>query len=385
MQKMKIGILTFPINNNYGNLLQAYTLMTVLKRMGHEPWLLDIQIRNERSVVKTHLAFFNRCLKKYILRRQVYTTIPRKENRNKEFSNIIAGLYLHPFVDKYLCPKISPIYSSEELFMLVDNVAFDAFIAGSDQIWRPRMMRDFLKATYFDFLTGRKEKKITYAASFGTDEWEYSPRLTKECSELVKEIDAISVREESGVVLCKNYLSVDAQWVLDPTMLLNKEDYIKLFETSQRKQSKGDLFCYILDKTSEKQEIISSISKQLLVTPFIIGLKTEEENTEDRIFESVETWLRGFYDAKFVITDSFHGMVFSIIFNKPFLCFVNVQRGIARFTSLARQFGLENRLIYENQDFFVEKMYDEIDWVFIQKQMQIKKEASFQYLISNLV
>jgi hypothetical protein len=376
---MKIGILTFPLNNNYGNLLQAYALMTVLKRMEHDVWFIDLHVCLQRSLVKTHLAFLKRIVKKYVLRRKVISIIPSRDDRNIELENIITWQYTRPFVDRYLCPKISPVYSSEELTIIIDKFNFDAFIAGSDQIWRPKYMRNFLKTTYFDFLKDRKERRLSYAASFGTDEWEYTPKLTKECAELIKAFNSVSVREESGVRLCKKHFGVDAQWVLDPTMLLNKKDYINLIETAQIKQSSGDLFCYILDKSDEKQKIINTVSKQLALTPFM-GIKQHEDNVKNRILEPVETWLRGFYDAKFVITDSFHGMVFSIIFNKPFLCCINEKRGKARFESLAKQFGLEEQLVSLGNDFSMEKISNPITWTFVNEQIAIKQQDSLFFL-----
>jgi hypothetical protein len=382
---MKIALLTYPLNNNYGNLLQAYALMTVLKRVGHDVWFIDLQrYPLQRDILSTHLAFLKKNVKKYILRREVFSIIPSKDDRNRELENIITWQYTRPFVDKYLCPKISPIYSSEELITIIDKFNFDAFIVGSDQIWRPKYMRNFKKTTYFDFLKDRKVKRLSYAASFGTDEWEYTPKLTKECAELIKAFSAVSVREDSGVILCKKHFGVDAQWVLDPTMLLDKENYINLIEIAQIKQRSEDLFCYILDKTSEKQKIIDTVSKQLTLTPFYMGIKQDEKKIENKIFEPVETWLRGFYDAKFVITDSFHGMVFSIIFNKPFLCYINEERGKARFESLAKQFGLEEQLVSLGNDFSIDKINNVVNWTRINEQIDKRQKDSLDFLINVL-
>jgi hypothetical protein len=318
---MKIGFLTFPLNNNYGNLLQAYAMMTILKRMGHDVWLLDIKRTGQSSILQKHWSFIKQLIKKYLLKRKIFSIIPCKNSRYYELNNMIIGQYTNHFIDKYLNPKVSPMYSSAELTYLVENIQFDAFIVGSDQIWRPQFMRNFLKTAYFDFLKDKKVKRIAYAASFGTDEWEYTPQLTHECSVLAKQIDAISVREKSGIALCEKYLGVKAKWVLDPTMLLDKNDYIELMEKTHIKHSGGDMFCYILDKTNEKQEIINTISNNLGLTSFYIDLKTDENNLKNRIMEPVESWLRGFYDAKFVLTDSFHGCVLSLIFNVPLLVY----------------------------------------------------------------
>ena len=380
---MKIGILTLPFNNNYGGFLQAYALTTVLKRMGHDVWFIDLQRKIQRNVLKIHWDFIKGFIKRYILRKDnFYSIIPSKENRYNELNRIVTWQYTRPFVDKYLCPKISPVYSSKELKYLIDTIHFDVFISGSDQIWRPKFMSYFLKTTFFDFLDGRKEKRIVYAASFGVDEWEYPPELTKECAELTQKIDAVSVREKSGVALCKQFLGRDAQWVLDPTMLLDKEDYIALIENAQIKQSAGDLFCYLLDKTDEKQKATDRMAKQLSLTTFCMERRDNYTNLEDRIVEPVETWLRGFYDAKFVITDSFHGLVFSIIFNKPFFCFANEKRGNNRIVSLLDLFGLGNRMVTATTMDKAENY--NIDWEFVNKQIKIWQAESNQYIEGNL-
>ncbi|MDR2409748.1 MAG: polysaccharide pyruvyl transferase family protein [Bacteroidales bacterium] len=381
---MKIGILTLPFNNNYGGFLQEYALMTVLKRMGHDVWFIDLHRCPQRSVLKTHLSFIKRIIKRYLLRRRVFTLVPSKYDRHIELEKIIAGLYTRPFVDKYLCPKISPVYSSEELMYIIKSIHFDVFVAGSDQIWRPQCMPFLLKTTYFDFLQERKEKKIIYAASFGTNEWEYTPQLTRECSLLAKQIHAISVREKSGIELCEKYLGVKAQWVLDPTMLLNRNDYVALIENACVKQSSGDMFCYILDKTNEKQEIINAVANQLALTPFYIDLKTDENDPEDKILEPVESWLRGFYDAKFVITDSFHGCVLSIIFNVPFLVYGNIKRGMSRFESLLTLCGLQNRLIPNNHSLKELLFTDIINWTDVNDKVIKYRQESIQFLLSHL-
>ena len=379
---MKIGILTLPFNNNYGGFLQEYALMTILKRIGHEVWFIDLQLKTQRTLLKTHLSFIKRIIKKYILRKyNFHSIVPSKDVRHDELKSIVTWQYTRPFVDKYLYPKISPVNSSKELGYLIDRIHFDAFVSGSDQIWRPKFMGSFLKTTYFDFLHCRKEKRVVYAASFGTDEWEYSSKLTKEFAELVKKIDAVSVREESGVSLCKQYLNIDAQWVLDPTMLLNKEDYITLIENTQTNKSSGDLFCYILDKTEEKRKLADIVAKQLSLTPFYMGRKDIYTNIEDQVMEPVEVWLRGFYDAKFVITDSFHGTIFSILFNKPFVVFANEMRGNTRFISLLKMFNLEDRLI-TNCNFDDKLLF--IDYSKTNKIIEKERDKSATYLFNAL-
>ena len=147
--------------------------------------------------------------------------------------------------------------------------------------------------------------------------------------------------------MCRNFLGVEAVHVLDPTMLLDKEDYMRLFENADTPRSNGTLLTYILDDSLEKSRLIDRIATAQRLTPFRVNSKSTRINAsvEDRIQPSVESWLRGFFDAELIITDSFHACVFSILFGKPFIVIGNKRRGLSRFTSLLQTFGLEDCLL----------------------------------------
>ena len=124
--------------------------------------------------------------------------------------------------------------------------------------------------------------------------------------------------------LCRDYFKIDAVHVLDPTMLLSKDDYLKLIEGEDSSCSTDMLLTYVLDRTQEKNEIIRNVGESLHLTPYENGPTTHfsniiENNVSECIYPSVSKWLAGFRDTQFVVTDSFHGTVFSIIFNKPFV------------------------------------------------------------------
>lgn len=232
---------------------------------------------------------------------------------------------------------------------------------------------------FFDFAEKWKVKRIAYAASFGTDNWEYSSNQTMECGRLLRLFDAVSVREVSGVELCKKHWNVDAVHVLDPTMLFNAEDYIRLFEAAKTPKSPGTLLNYILDETPEKDKIIQHIAKEKALQPFRVNSKVEnfEAALQDRIQPSVEKWLRGFFDAEFVVTDSFHACVFSILFKKEFVVLGNSKRGMARFESLLSMFGLDDRLITS-----VEKLNDLeiIDFVEVDDKLNELRKKAIMFL-----
>ncbi len=233
-------------------------------------------------------------------------------------------------------------------------------------------------------------KRIAYAASFGVDEWEFSEEETKTCRDLLQKFDAISVRENSAVLLCDKYLNrADAVHVLDPTMLLDKEDYIRLVEKENEPKSPGTLFCYILDEDEKKNEIIDTIARQISAVPFTqmpkchISYENLKYRLEDCVYPTVTAWLRAFMDAEMVVTDSFHGCVFSIIFNKPFIVYGNKVRGMARFHSLLSIFGLENRLATNSED-ALKIINDSIDWHQVNSKKEEWQEKSLNFLKNNL-
>lgn len=339
---MKIGILTLPLNTNYGGILQAYALQTVLEQMGHEVIVLGKSNKIHLPLWKIPLSYSKRILKKYILR-DINTRVFFEQWFNQTYP--IISQNTQSFIEKYIHYIIPKSLKS------LDPNEFNAIVVGSDQIWRPKYF-PLIEDAYLAFAENWNIKRLAYAASFGTDEWEYSPTQTKKCKRLAHKFDVITVREASAVNLCQKYFNLNALHVLDPTKLLNKENYIKLFEAAQTPKSPGNMLVYILDETPEKTNLVKHIVTQKGLTPFYVNSQTGNLNTPltQRIQPPVEQWIRGFYDAEFVVTDSFHACVFAILFHKPFIVYGNRERGLARFNSLLRLFGLENRLVSNLND-----------------------------------
>ena len=169
----------------------------------------------------------------------------------------VTQQYTRPFINKHLKQR------HIEKFSEINPSDYDAIVVGSDQIWRTIYAKMFLQSTpaaFLDFAKGWNIKRIAYAASFGTDEWEYSENDTKVCCQLIRKFDAVSVRENSGVDVCSKHLLYDkAVHVIDPTMLLDANDYHSLFVDKLKKNS-GNLMCYVLDETAEIAELIKNIS-----------------------------------------------------------------------------------------------------------------------------
>ena len=359
---MRIGILTLPLHTNYGGILQAYALQTILERMGHDAY--EIELKKELvwkypPLWKMPLCFGKRVLQKYILRKKNSKIFLERYEKNiypKLVYNI--SVFISKYINQYKINRLSDCKGK-----------FDAFVCGSDQIWRYKYAPFFendVANVYLKFLGDEPCRRIAYAASFGTEEWEYPKSATAVCKYWAQKFDAVSVREVSGIKLCSTYYSIKAKHVLDPTMLLTKDDYLALVDKANVPKSKGDLFCYILDMNVEKTKLVKSIEKSFNLHSFFMSgdCGNRSEDLEKRIQPPVESWLRAFYDSEFVVTDSFHACVFSILFHKQFLVIGNKERGLARINSLLSMFGLEDRLTFNsNIDFSkIETInYDKID------------------------
>lgn len=344
---MKIAILTLPLHTNYGGILQAYALQTVLQRMGHEVEMLQMAsaIRHHKLIMP--LVYGKRLARKLLKDWNSPIFIERKLER--EISIIRQNT--DRFIAQYL--NLREIKSLKD----ISPSDYDTFVVGSDQIWRKPYFNGMWHApmmdAFLDFTKAWNVKRISYAASFGMDNIdEYTASDIKDCKEALRMFDAVSVREDSGVGICKYNFGIDVSHVLDPTMLLTKEDYEKIAKESNVPESSGDMLCYILDPSELKQKVINTVSKEKGLTPFNVFAEVYNIALplEQRVQPPLESWLRGFMDAKFIVTDSYHACVFSIIFGKPFLAIGNAGRGMSRFTSLLSTFGLQSRLINSVED-----------------------------------
>ena len=255
---------------------------------------------------------------------------------------------------------------------------FDVVIVGSDQVWRKQYINDQYYTSYFlDFVDSKKTKKIAYAASFGKDAWEGDDDIHV-ISQLLKDFTAISVREKSGISICKNRFNIEnIEHVLDPTLLFNKDFYlsqiISKYDTSSIKS--GGFVTYVLDEEEKKKNIIEFVKEKTNLQNIhnLKGFKTS-----NKIY-SVPEWLFSFASADFIVTDSFHGMIFSIIFEKEFIVIGNKSRGLERFYSLLNLLGLKERLIIDDND-LSEKAFNKINFADVNKILNLQKEHSLKFL-----
>lgn len=366
---MKIGILTVPFNNNYGGFLQAFALKHLLVRMGHEVIFINRQRNKKIPSFKYRVLVFPYYYIKNL--RAKY-----RQNIISKYTNVFKKHYLEPFTEEY--------FSTTKLKECL-KYKFDAVVVGSDQVWRYKYAKDSIDDFFCDFLEGTEIKHIAYAASIGTDEQEYPEDKLKRCSDLLKSFSAISVRETGGKnLLVRDFGMLDSEVsvVLDPTLLLSKDVYVELFKDYAQDKTKY-IFTYVLDKNEAKKTLIKNVCDKIGLMEVSMSAQTGNVSEVDHI-EPVELWLSRLYHSDFVVTDSFHGAVFSILFNKPFLVMGNSERGSSRFDCLLNTFELKNRYIEDlNSD--VKSIIDaEIDWENVNQLISHNAKSSYEFLKSNL-
>lgn len=377
---MKIAIMTQPLGKNYGGIMQAYALQIVLRKLGYKPVTINYGYHKPSFI--------------YQRARQTYRIALKLTGKRKAPVNLEKHLN---YLIKNNLDFINSHISQSEYINTTSNLKkhfkennYDAVIVGSDQTWRPKYSPNIYNF-YLEFIkNNRNVKKIAYATSFGVDQWEYSKKETRKCARLAQLFDTISVREESGVVLCDKYLKANSTVTLDPTLLLNKKEYINLLKGKDYTTDKSEgVFTYFLDSSMDKENIACIIANELSTYTFKNQAKSslnhlDSNKLSDYKIPELEKWLSSFYNAEFIITDSFHGCVFSIIFNKPFIAIANKRRGLARFKSLLSLFSLNNRLLIDpkNIETAIGLIEQDINWDKVNKALEVHKKVSYDFLAS---
>lgn len=346
-----------PLGLNFGGIMQNWALQRTLQDLGHTPITLHCKWVADGSWLHNMLRFIFHNSKNAIklILGNPFRLVPYSPYRTRK---IVSRFIDENIALTGVCKILEPVPDC------------DAYVVGSDQVWRPDFVRDITEM-YLNFVKSGKVIKIAYAASFGTDTWAYTPIQTDLCRNLVASFKAVSVRENSGIALCSNNLDINAVPTLDPTLLVDMNSYLSLL--SETPVRKADVGTYILDQTREKHRIVKYVSRSC-------GARIRNINP---YAASVEEWLAMFRDSSFIVTDSFHGCVFSILFKKDFVVIGNIGRGLSRFYDLLGAVGLENRIIY-NQDELSKVISCEIDWDKVYGILNTMKEESRMFLINNL-
>lgn len=347
MAKMKIALLTIWREKNYGAELQAYATIKVLQQMGHDVEMIDIRLSdcshlNWKGKLGTMLSHLGPSHRKFceFWKKHIPTT-----KRYKTLKEIQANP-----------PKA------------------DIYIVGSDQVWNPELTKEFATLYFLNF-GDSNVKRISYASSFGTDRWKF-PHLKEEVKKLLGRFDHITCREDSGIQILKEDFGVAGELVIDPTLLL--ENYNALTgETTERET----LVYYPLSSDPELHAYSLKLAKELNLQPVNNKHCTTLFGFAEWDRVSIAEWIRNIAESKFVITRSFHGMVFSILHKRQFAVLAGKHGRSTRLTSLLKILGLEDRFFNSIEELNNAKPWTkEIDYTAIYPKLIKMRELSIDTL-----
>lgn len=360
---MKVCLITMHKVPNYGSVLQTYATCKVIEDLGHRIEVLDY--------IPKRLKLWN-------------TVFTEAKNKNSKILfpvyftysalvNIPKRFMYNRFLKKYI--KLSPrqYYNNKEVQEYLPEA--DIFITGSDQVWNT-YYDGFIDLTFFLNFVPKNKKKISYAASFGDS------NIDDKEAEIIRphilSYDALSVRESSGIKIINEIGRNDVEHVLDPTLLLTKEQWGKLF--SSKKFNEKYILMYTVNKDEDRLiQFVMKIAKAKGLKIYYIhnGLKSIEGC--DRIFrnQSPNDFLSLFVQAEYVIATSFHGTAFAINFNKPFISILP-EKFKARVRSILQLVGLEERMIGDN--FSLETALKDIDYDRINQIIKKERQKSYDFL-----
>ncbi len=346
-EKFDVGIVGYWYATNYGSVVTYYALYKAIERLGYTPVLIDR---------------------------------PEKE-RDPEGLNVFPRKFLESKID------ISKSVKWTELDTINDMC--DTFVVGSDQVWTPGAIRHMGYFFFLSFIYDEK-RKIAYAPSFGQSTFKVLPDTLRKVKYFGNKFDRISVREDMGVEICKDVLQLNAQRVLDPVFLIEEEDYNQIADEAERKEKGDYIVSYILDPTEDKRTMLLETSKKLnlpLLNMLDGRFNTFEHNNEKLNLPNtikdvnVPEWVSYIKNAKYVITDSHHGLAMAIIFNKQFVCYANASRGQSRFTSLLNLLGLSDRMVFSTEEMIQNGLLvKEIDYKWVNMILAREKQASLKWL-----
>lgn len=347
---MKIATITFQNADNYGAMLQCYALQKAITRIGHKCDVIDYDCEY-LSKPYSIAALKRKGLVRFILGNiNVLVRYPRKKNFQK------------------FRAKISKTISVNKNNIKNLNIDYDFFITGSDQVWNYQLT-DFDTSFFLDFVNDG-DKKISYAASLGFDD--FPDNIASQYYDLLKDFKYISVREKSAKKLLDSFLNRGVQVVLDPTLLLVKEDWDRVLV--EPKISKY-IFVYQLSPsryfTSILKELKQKTGLKIVAIPFVMGAVYADID----MLAGPSEWIGYIKNAEYIVTDSFHASVFALVYNKKLYSCVN--ESASRIVDLLSTVEMECFLFRKGREF---SLINDVDYTNANKFLTEQREQSLKLL-----
>ncbi len=374
----KVGIITIVKVNNYGAELQAFATQKALQGMGYDAEIIDyLFYKNPRhKTTRRSKPVFDLPLKKR-LAEWLYpkiNSVRRILQHNK--ADEIRGLRFEQFHKEYT--RFSKEYRTIESLYSA-KMYYDAYVVGSDQVWNPNNYTSL--DPYFLRFAPKDKVRLSYASSIGLSQL---PEVTKTYyREALRSLDAISVREENAVKIVEEVAGVKAKWVLDPTLLLNGEEW-KNYAVEVVGVPKQYVLIYEITPCTYVKTLAQHIAAEKGCKVVRINREAVREESDEEVVNVMDAgpaeflWL--FLHAEAVVTNSFHGTAFSVNMEKDFYVVTPERKqNNSRQRSLLKLVGLENRLVVENAS-MPEKSDYAVDFDKVRPLLEKAREASKKYL-----
>lgn len=376
--KKKIGIITIVKVNNYGAELQAYALQKKLNLLGYDAEIIDYLFYKNKAHIKEKISrpFYPYPIKKKIKEflepwYHKIRCLPYWKNKRKREKAFDLFHKKHTRFSSICYRSYSQLYQNPPIY--------DVYCVGSDQVWNPGCYTNL--NPYFVSFAPRGKKRICYASSFGV---KVLPQHAQEkYKDLLLQMDAISVREDAGVDIVNEISDRDAVKVADPTLLLTTDDWLEIANYDKVPTDKYILLYVLKDSDYIKQKALEIGREQGLKVVRICKEAYKQDKKTDGIIDILDAapddFLGLFSKAEIVLTNSFHGTVFSIMFRKEFYTILNAENNNnTRQINLLETVGLEDRIVYEGS--FVKR--NKIDYIDCHNRMNILIKKSEDYLIN---
>lgn len=348
---MKIALLTIWHEKNYGAELQAYATIKLLQKFGHQVEMINIRLSDMR---------------KGNMNGKIYNLICKFTPGHKKF-NEFWNTHI-PMTRRY--KTITELQK--------DPPVADIFMVGSDQVWNPELTKDF-SLLYFLNFGSDNSKRVSFASSFGTTSWNY-PEIQHEVTQLLKRFNYITCREESGVSLLRDFFGVKSTNIVDPTLILG--DYKNLIPNTIEKNT---LLYYPLGTDIELEIFANKLSEELQLIPINNNKKELFLGRLEWNRTGIEEWLQNIAESKFVVTRSFHGLVFSLLFHRNFAIVATKNGRNSRIIDLLSLIGLTDRFYDTFDSLYSSKPWKkEIDYNIIDHRISIIRKNSINELKSIL-
>ena len=365
-----VGTLTFHHVGNYGAILQAYALQQTLVDMGHDVEVIDYQPNWANG---SEGSLFRRMGRPVIrgARKILGVTGEERQRRTEQFRHENLRLSSTRYLDRVTLHREPPVY--------------DAYITGSDQVWNPKIQRN--DSSYFLTFAPPGKKRISYAASFGISS--LPDRFVSEYRDWLGQLHCVSTREFEGKRIIEQISGRDAQVTLDPTLLLDGEQWSQIAAPYVHKRPYILYYCIWGDRlmTSSSIRIARQVSTLTGWDIISVGGRPEMKlvlwrNCVPNAGPSEFVGL--FQNASFVVTDSFHGTAFAINYERPFAVIANLslppeQARSSRITTLLKMLGIENRLVPAGVQ-SVGRELIELDYRKGQSLLQGERQRSIRFL-----